>query len=193
MSILPQNEVSATVDREIGQDDLEAWKEAKGPREQKESLPIGQVRDRHHWLARLMAAGYGPTKAALQIGMHPNWASILQDDPTFKELLAEYREQAHQKWDGFLEEMVANGFRAELEIADRLQDEETRQNLTIKELNDIARTRADRTGRGPSSKTEHEHRVTGLEDLTPEEREALAKDIRDRWGDVIEHEASKDE
>lgn len=52
---------------------------------------VKRLRDSHHAVAKLLARGLQPHEVSLQTGYSSSRISILQNDPTFQELLAFYR------------------------------------------------------------------------------------------------------
>src|SRR4051812_3928748 len=53
--------------------------------------PGVKLKDRHHSVARLLAAGHKPWEVCAMTGYSASHMSILQGDPAFEELLAHYR------------------------------------------------------------------------------------------------------
>lgn len=54
---------------------------------------LKRIRDHHHLLAKLVAAGHRTGEIASMTGMSISRISILKGDPTFQELVARYREK----------------------------------------------------------------------------------------------------
>lgn len=52
---------------------------------------LKSLRDSHHAVAKLLAAGLTPLQVSLQTGYSPSRISSLQLDPTFQDLLEQYR------------------------------------------------------------------------------------------------------
>src|SRR5262245_34162476 len=83
----PQADLEATFVRELTQSDLTLLDQPRGVF----SRPISKLRDSHHALARALAAGMKPGEASLITGYSLSRISVLQADPTFRELLEFYR------------------------------------------------------------------------------------------------------
>ena len=83
---------------------------------------VKRLRDSHHAVARLMAAGLRPAEVSAQTGYALSRLSILQNDPAFMELLAFYRADSDRvaKDVEALFRMVGLDFLQELH--ERLQD-----------------------------------------------------------------------
>lgn len=58
--------------------------------------PLVRLRDSHHQVARLLARGLTPQEVSLQTGYAISRLSVLQGDPSFKELMAFYRQNAQE-------------------------------------------------------------------------------------------------
>jgi hypothetical protein len=54
-------------------------------------IPLAKVREIHHQIARLLAQGLRPVEVSAIVGFSQSRISILQQDPSFKELLSFYR------------------------------------------------------------------------------------------------------
>jgi hypothetical protein len=75
----------------------------------KRSIPATQrLRDPHHALARLIARGVRPKDAAAQTGYTISRVYVLHSDPTFKDLVAKYRDDVDEAYiDAVTEEQQA--------------------------------------------------------------------------------------
>src|SRR5437763_11831740 len=85
--------------------DLEIAGEARALTEEEyaavlvESAPpprIKRLRDSHHALARALATGSTPQQASLTTGYSLSRISILQNDPSFRELMEYYRKTSDE-------------------------------------------------------------------------------------------------
>jgi hypothetical protein len=86
------HKLEITAVRELSRDDLEAIRE-------KRTVPVVQrLRDPHHHLARLIASGLRPNDAALQSGYSLARVYTLAADPSFQNLVAEYRKDVHEAY-----------------------------------------------------------------------------------------------
>lgn len=110
------------------------------------------VRTRHHRLAALLAQGCRPAEASLLTGFAPATISTLQSDPAFKELLEHYRAQDEVVWVDFRRALAGLSEDALDELRARLRD--VPESFTNKDLMELLRSTADRSGHGPATKTE---------------------------------------
>ena len=111
---------------------------------------LKRLTERHHALARNLAAGVPPGEAAIVCGYDISRVSILQADPSFKELLKFYRNDVERHYAGVHETLSALAKDAGEELRQRLEDDP--ESLSVGQLVEITKMGADRTGFGPSSK-----------------------------------------
>lgn len=143
-----RREVVASIARELTVEDLAALGQEKGVK----PTALKRLSERHHALARLLAAGKPPGEAAAILNYDPSRVSILQADPTFRELMLFYKEEVieptyrdfHSKLSSLAEDAVDL-------LADRLADDP--DSISTAMALEITKTAADRTGFGPSSQT----------------------------------------
>lgn len=107
------------------------------------------VRTTHHLAARSLAEGKSVTDTAIITGYSPNRIYQLQQDPTFQELLAYYKDQVREKWLNVQERLAALSLDMTEEAQRRL--DEVPDSFTNEELRRWVETLADRSGNGPSS------------------------------------------
>jgi len=110
---------------------------------------VKRLTDRHHALARNLAAGTPIGEAAVMVGLTLNRCSILMTDPAFIELLSFYREDVTKVYRDMHEKLAGISSTALDELADRLEDEP--EKVSTNALLDIIKMGADRTGHGPQS------------------------------------------
>lgn len=110
---------------------------------------LKRLTERHHALARNLAAGVPPGEAAIVCGYDPSRVSILQADPSFKELLKFYRADVERQYSGVHETLSALAKDAGEELRARL--EEDPDSISVGQLVEITKMGSDRTGFGPSS------------------------------------------
>jgi hypothetical protein len=142
---------------DLDEDDLRRLAE---PREST-AEPIKKLRERHHALARMLATGMAPGEAAIACGYSSSRVSILQGDPTFRELVSHYADLRTERYFDGLQVMAELHMDAVEEIRDRLENEP--EEFTIGQLMELTKLTADRTGKGPTTKTEVDVKV-GLAD-----------------------------
>lgn len=140
--------------RALTRDDLMLLKEERAGTPDRSGTPVvARLRDPHHRLARLIAAGLKLGDAAERAGYSYNRASSLQKDPAFVELIATYRGKVDEAYireiDHFHEQAIANMRRAEVMLATKLEEaEETGEHLPTRDLIAITSDRMDRFGYG---------------------------------------------
>lgn len=112
-----------------------------------------RFRDPHHKLAKLLAWGMRMRDAAAKSGYSVTRAAQLNEDPAFRELVANYAKDITEKWedsvDDFVEFATGNMIKAERQISDRLDKaDEDDELLPVRDLIAISRDAADRLGFG---------------------------------------------
>lgn len=164
--------ISAEVERELGLDDISALLEEKGV----QAPQIKEFRERHHALARHIAEGKKPGEAALLCRYSQSRMSVLLADPAFQELVAHYQVMVNEKFVDFQEKLSELALDAALILQSRMEDKP--EDLSDALVLQILQVGADRTGHGPSQKTEVNVKV-GLANrlLSANERSQRAKDI----------------
>lgn len=137
--------------RELGRADVEALGAEKG------SKPPALVRisERHHALARTLAAGTSAGEAAIICRYELSRVSILQSDPAFRELVEFYRGEVTDKYLGLHEQLATLSADATALLQDQLERDlelpiEERK-LSPGQLMEVTKLGADRTGHGPQS------------------------------------------
>lgn len=140
-------EVIAEVVRPLEESDLALLEVERGTRPPN----IKQLRDSHHALARVLASGAHPAEASLVTGYSLSRISILQSDPTFRELLEFYRTAKDEIFADVMGRMSALQLEAMSALLERMHDNPEQFSPAM--LVEVAKTFADRTGYGPSSKS----------------------------------------
>lgn len=87
---------------------------------------VQALRASHHQLAQLLARGMSGTEASLITGYSLSRISILQSDPTFTELLANYQANRELVFADTLERMRILGLSTLDELQDRLESDPVR-------------------------------------------------------------------
>lgn len=165
------------VGRELEPEDLELLSE------EGRAQPVPQLtklRERHHTLAKMLAQGTPEGEAAIACGYALSRVSILKADPSFRELVAFYRQGVQERYYDMHEAAAALGRDAIEELHERL--EEDPESFSIGQLMTLSSTMMDRTGHGPSSSTNvnvnigladkleaARKRVNSMRDITPPE------------------------
>jgi hypothetical protein len=133
--------------RVLSRDDLAVLREPR-------PMPVVQaIKDPHHRLARLLASGLKLIDAAPRAGYSYTRAQLLTKDPSFIELIEQYRGMVTKAWldqvDDYYDMATSNMLKAETQIAERLEDAESGDaKLSIRDLTLISRDAADRFGYG---------------------------------------------
>ena len=141
---LGRPDITGEYGRDLTAADLQAL---NGPRGAALPRSIQKLRSSHHALARCLASGMKASQASLITGYTQNRISILQADPTFQALLADYRAEAKDILADLTERMSNLSLDAIEELHERLID--APETFSIPLLLDVVKTTADRTGHGP--------------------------------------------
>jgi hypothetical protein len=101
-------------------------------------------------MARLFAAGLRVKEVAELTGYSVSRVSLFHSNPGFQLLIAEKRkvedEIARDKIAQYNDLILANGLKAERKLADKLDDDDETEQMSVRELISIARDAADRVG-----------------------------------------------
>lgn len=116
------------------------------------AVAIKKLSQRHHGLARLIAAGTPPGEAAIIMNYDNARVSVLMSDPAFVELVSFYGAQVDEAFVKTADKLA--GFSND--VLDELQDrlETSPDDFSTNELTKLLTVALDRTGLGPSTKTE---------------------------------------
>ena len=151
----------AEMERELGLDDVESLLAEKGV----QAPLIKEFRERHHALARLIAEGRKPGEAAILQRYSQSRMSVLLADPAFQELVSHYRTIVNEEFVDFQAKLSELALDAAMILQSRM--EESPDDMSDALVLQIVQVGADRTGHGPSSKTEVNVKV-GLADRLAE-------------------------
>lgn len=130
--------------RDLNQADVQAL---EGPRGAHLPRSIQRIRASHHALARCLAGGMKASQAALVTGYTQTRISLLQQDPTFQGLVADYQFESKEIFADMHERMTNLSLDAIEELQDRLAD--APEAFSTGMLLDVVKAFADRTGHGP--------------------------------------------
>lgn len=140
--------------RPLTREDLVLLREPRGPDASRAgSGAVQKLRDPHHRLARLIAAGFRGHELVLRSGYSTQRIHTLQKDPAFIELIAKFREKVDE---AYIDEMVSAEFN-------------DRQALAI-----LSRQRLERV---IEADEDPENKAIGLRDMN----QTIA-DLQDRFG-----------
>ena len=169
----PAKEISVGAIRPLEAEDLVIGESVRRTVTLPTSTPpeLLKLRTRHHLIAQLLAIGMKPKDVALKTGYSVSRISILQLDPAFKELLANYTsEQENLTVD--VKERLRHLSMDSIDVIQQRFDENPEQ-FTNKELFDLAELTLDRTGHGKTATVQHEYGIS-------QETAALFKQNRTR-------------
>lgn len=111
---------------------------------------VKRFRDSHHQMARLFAMGLRVSEVAEHTGYSVSRVSLFHSSPAFQNLIAEKRkdvEEVHKdRLASYNDLILSNGLKAERKIADKLDDDDESEELSVRELISITRDAADRVG-----------------------------------------------
>lgn len=135
--------------RPLTRDDLGVLREPRAPQGR-----VKQLRETHRRLAMLVAAGFTTAQIVEVTGYSTTRILQLKGDPSFNQLVAEFRPRAEeiqrQKIDEYYTLLFENGMKAERMIGEHLDraDDEDGDLIPISRLLSISRDTADRVGYG---------------------------------------------
>lgn len=134
--------------------DLEMLAQDRGVQKPKTLSSLTMLSERHRNLARLLAMGKSDWECSVITGYTQSRISILKSDPAMRNLIKHYSEekdivyvQAHEK----MAQVVSTALDV---LQERLEDPEAVAEMSTGQLLSIIETSADRSGLGPSSKSE---------------------------------------
>lgn len=165
--------LTAVVEEALSEEDIASLQTERGV---KSAPVVGKMRDRHHALARMLAEGHSEGSCAIALRYDISRVSVLKSDPAFQELVRHYRTLVNDEFVGLQQKLASLG----VDAADILQErlEETPDEVSTPQLMQLLTLTADRTGHGPTSKTEVNVKVGIADKLArARERSSLARDI----------------
>lgn len=116
-----------------------------------EAPTLSRIRGIHHEIARLLASGLKPADVSAATGYSLSRISILQKDPSFRELLSFYEAKSDEVFVDVRKRMAVLGLDAASELADRLENKP--ETLSNSQLIEISKASLDRAGFSPVTKT----------------------------------------
>ena len=143
--------------RPLTREDMLVLKQPRPPQNRPKAM-----RETHHRLARLVAAGLRPEAILAQTGFSSTRLLQLRGDPAFQELVAIYKEKVDEAFisgiDEFYETSTSNMLRAERMIEEHLDEaDESGEKVSLKTLMALTADRADRFGYGKKSTQRNEN------------------------------------
>lgn len=161
--------------RDLGEADVRALWEVPEGSVVSSAPALQRIRTSHHLLAKVLAEGRTEHEAALITGYSSSRISVLKADPAFKQLVEYYSSQIHQIYLDVHSRIKDLGLDSIEEIQARL--DENPASFTNNQLMELAKLTLDRSGHGPTSKTEG-RMLVGL--LTPEQMAKLKHEVASR-------------
>jgi len=134
---------------------------------------VKALRATHHRLAQALATGHSETEASLITGYSPSRISILKQDPAFKDLLAHYMTVRDIAFVDVQQRMAGFATDALEELQERLETKPS--SFSVKDLNELIKTTADRGGHSPVQKKETRNINISTADL-----ENIKKEVESR-------------
>lgn len=124
---------------------------AEGEEPQRQKPTVVKLRESHHAVARLVALGQSPAEISLQTGYSLARLYTLAVNPSFRDLVAFYRNDEAAVHQDFMFRMGLVAQDALQEIHERLQDNPER--FDEDQLTDLFKVVADRAGYAPVQRT----------------------------------------
>lgn len=178
--------LQAAVTRELQEVDLTLLSILPDGALEKTTPAVARLRHSHHLLARLLAEGRRPNECAMITGYSPSRISILQNDPSFQDLVASYQSQVQEIYVSVHERLAQLGVDSIEELQSRL--DEHPEKFSIADLQEMMKLTMDRSGHGPTAQVKHTHHI-----ITPEILEKIkAEAARRQLGNVRTLDVSPD-
>lgn len=111
------------------------------------------LRERHHALARCLASGMTNTEASIITGYDPSRISVLKGDTAFQGLIEDYKSIGAGVTADFVERANILALTVVNSLIEDVENED--KPLSVPTKLEIAKFAADRTGNGPSTKTQN--------------------------------------
>lgn len=115
--------------------------------------PLKRMRDRHHTAAKAFASGLSPAQVQAVTGYDGAYLSILQNDPSFKKLISDYRGVAAEAFVDVKERMASLLTELVNIVHDRVEADPDSVDLGM--ANELIKSVADRSGFAPVNKTQN--------------------------------------
>lgn len=136
---------------------------------------IASIRSIHHRIAMLLSTGCPPAKVSAVTGMGVERIRTLQQDPTFRELLAHYNGQVEEAFVDFQERLASVGTLVLEELQDRLLN--APETFTISQMVNVLESTFDRSvapKKGGAPGVQLNFGTTSSRDIAAEVREIFA-------------------
>jgi hypothetical protein len=121
---------------------------------------IKRLRDSHHALARALATGSTPQQASLTTGYSLSRISILQNDPSFRELMEYYRKSSDEAFLDLEGRIIGLAADSMQELRERMEDDPS--SFSNEEIAAITKVMLDRAGYAPVSRSLNINKSVGI-------------------------------
>jgi hypothetical protein len=135
--------------RELEEADLQRLEEDRGVK----SPTLRKLTDMHHSIAWMVAQGEAGYAISMTTGYSESRISILKGDPAFQELVAHYRTEIDGIRRGAFIDITKKMNAGLADTIDRIHEKVLDEDVHIRDLVDVGKFLADRSGFGPASKT----------------------------------------
>lgn len=175
--------------REISEEERDLLIAGRLPKQER-TLPasggetVRRLSARHHRLAKLLATGHSTEQAAFVAGYQPNSVSSLKSDPSFQRLIAHYERVDNEVFEATRHRLADLADESLAILQDRL--ETAPEEMKTKELIEIAKLGADRSGHGPTSTVKSEITLDYGDKMAAARRRIDLKRKAEQEGAVIE-------
>jgi DNA-binding CsgD family transcriptional regulator len=164
--------IEAELVRPLSEEDLAMLSDERGVQKPKVLSSLTMLSERHRNLARLLAMGKPAWECAIITGYTESRISILKSDPAMQNLIKHYTEEKDIVFVQAHEKMAQVASTALDVLQDRLEDPEHVAKMSDGQLLQIVEVAADRSGLGPSSKSEVQVNVNIADRLEAARRRA---------------------
>lgn len=115
---------------------------------------LKRMSERHHGVARMIAAGCSNEEAARTYGYSGQMITVLRANPAFMELVGLYKDKIEGEFLDFHKRLATLAADAASLVQDRLETEP--EKVSTGQLLEILKVGADRSGYGPKTTVEHD-------------------------------------
>lgn len=123
------------------------------PQENEDPSDLKKIREKHHSVARMIAAGLNQRMVSQICGYTESYLSVLLNNPSMQELIELYRIQNGAAGQIIVEKLRTVGLKAVEKLEERLETDKLNNN----ELIQTAKLGLDRADHGPTSRNHHIH------------------------------------
>lgn len=145
------------------------------PQENEDPTDLKKIREKHHSVARMIAAGLNQRMVSQICGFSESYLSVLLNNPSMQELVELYRIQNGAAGQIIVEKLRTVGLKAVEKLEERMETDKLNNN----ELIQAAKLGLDRSDHGPTSRSHHIHENHHIDHAAVAEamRKARSKDM----------------